>query len=127
MHGILCVQGTQTEGRLAQDAVLQMDVSAGSLLGGSSSAGPFLFSSVREAEREAPGCLALSANKATDLYIANARLQNMMGQVDPLPARYSALEDCSQENPSCCTVYSRLIESRTPQRVCWSSCHCNGV
>ena len=71
----------QTEGRLPVDAILQMQIDAGSLLGGSTTYGPVPFGSVRTAEDGAATTLAAAAFKAAELFSANARLQNMMGQV----------------------------------------------
>ena len=62
--------------------MVQIEVSAGSLLGGSAGFGPKPFATVREAEREAAGVLAASVSHAADLFAANARLQSMMGQVE---------------------------------------------
>ena len=76
------MQGVQTEGRLPVDAILQMQVAAGSLLGGSTEYGPLAFGSVRAAEEGAASALTAAAYKAAELVSANARLQNMMGEVN---------------------------------------------
>ena len=78
----IILQGVQTEGRLPVDAILQMQVAAGSLLGGSTNYGPVPFGSVKAAGDSAPAVLTAASFKAAELFSANARLQNMMGQVN---------------------------------------------
>ena len=80
------------------DAVLQMQVSAGSLLGGNTNYGPVPFGSVRNAEDVAAHTLTAAAFKAAELFSANARLQNMMGQVkllQPVASKFPATRTSS--------------------------------
>lgn len=77
------MQGTQTIGRLPKDAIVSMEVTAGTLVGGSSNGGAIAFASIATAEMALPIALAEGATQGAGLFAANARLRNMMGEVPP--------------------------------------------
>ena len=85
----VCPQGAMTEGRLPRPAEVQMQVAAGSMLGGSATWGPLAYESVQAAAEQLLGALAEAASRGAAKYAATARLQNMMGEVRPPPVQLS--------------------------------------
>jgi len=81
------MQGTQTTGRLPKDAIISVEVTAGTLVGGSGTPGAAVFASIAAAEAALPLALAAGAFHGAELYAASARLRKMMGEVRLCPSR----------------------------------------
>ena len=58
-----------------------MEVTSGTLVGGSGSPGAAVFPSIPAAETALPLVLAEGTHHGADLFAANARLRKMMGEV----------------------------------------------
>ena len=58
-----------------------MEVTSGTLVGGSGSPGAAVFASIPAAETALPLVMAEGTHHGAELYAANARLRKMMGEV----------------------------------------------
>lgn len=94
------MQGTQTEGRFPRDAIVQLEVNAGSLMGGKVAHGPVSFDSVAAAAEQAPFQLTQAAFEAAAAFAAAARLRRMTDEVclpTQLLSRYFRMSCCRRK------------------------------
>ena len=104
-----------TEGRLPKPAEVQVQVVAGSMLGGSATWGPLAYESVQAAAEQLLSALAEAASRGAAKYAATARLQNMMGEVRQpllLQRRSSAAVGPNHQR---CTVKHLTLAAGTPR------------
>ncbi len=79
-HGPL-VQGAKTEGRLPQEALVQLGVSLGTVVSESPSQASTLYASLDDARAGATALAGAAARSAAGGYASAMRLQAMMGEV----------------------------------------------
>lgn len=118
-------QGTQTQGRLPRNALLQLEVETGSLLGGSAAYGPVAFESVDSAEEQLLFQLAVAARTGALQYAAAARLRKMTDEVRRI-ADFFCAEACPASFRSTFLLAIRLSlitrMENTTQKVNTNSC-----
>lgn len=79
-------QGTETLGRIPKEALLQLEVVAGSLVGGRSCYGPLAFESIEAAQEQLYFQLAAGMHAGASGFAAAARLRKMTDEVSTISA-----------------------------------------